>query len=170
MYAFHAAYEFLEQYLQTPLQLEHACARLLDSELFQFHSERMCGIIMTDIQMVRTPPVPFAICVCLSELKTTDPHAQFIFYHVLLSYGQRRPPFLRNQKRWQPLLPLLMDHVLVDIDPDVEDTYFGGSVVPVPIEAKLRSLGIKTLYEVCRVQKPSLADLSKQQVTGVLAI
>ena len=170
MYAFQAAYEFLEQYLQTPLQLEHACARLLDSELFQFHSERMCGIIMTDIQMVRTPLVPFAICVCLSELKTTDPHAQFIFYHVLLSYGQRRPPFLRNQKRWQPLLPLLMDHVLVDIDPDVEDTYFGGSVVPVPIEAKLRSLGIKTLYEVCRVQKPSLADLSKQQVTGVLAI
>jgi hypothetical protein len=61
-----------------------------------------------------------------------------------------------------------MDHVLVDIDPDVEDTYFGaaggsssGSVVPVPIEAKLRSLSIKILYEVCRVQKLSLADLSK---------
>ena len=56
----------------------------------------------------------------------------------------------------------------MDIDPDVEDTYFGGSgsVVPVPIEAKLRSLGIKILYEVCRVQKPSLADLSKQQSHG----
>ncbi|KAF8351957.1 hypothetical protein F5887DRAFT_836240, partial [Amanita rubescens] len=141
-----AAYH--EQYLQTPLQLDHACTLLLDSELFQFHSERMCSIIMTDIQM------------------TTDPHTQFIFFHVLLSYGQRRAPFLRNQKRWQPLLPLLMDHVLVDIDPDVEDTYFGaaggsssGSVVPVPIEAKLRSLSIKILYEVCRVQKLSLADL-----------
>lgn len=170
---FQVAYGFLEQYLQTPLQLDHACTMLLDSELFQFHSERMCDIIMTDIQMVRalrSSRMLYAICGCLSELKTTDPHTQFIFYHVLLSYGQRRAPFLRNQKRWQKLLPLLMDYVLVDIDPDVEDTYFGGSgsgsVVPVPIEAKLRSLGIKILYEVCRVQKPSLADLSMQCASG----
>ncbi|KAF8625064.1 hypothetical protein AX15_005546 [Amanita polypyramis BW_CC] len=137
-----------EQYLQTPLQLEHACTLLLDSELFQFHSERMCNIIMKDVQT------------------TTDPHSQFVFYLVLLSYGQRRVLFSRNQERWQPLLPLLMDHVLVDIDPDVEDTYFGmaggsnsGSIVPVPIEAKLRSLCVRLLYEVCRVQKPSVADL-----------
>ena len=47
------SHHFLEQYLQTPLQLDHACTLLLDSELFQFHSERMCSIIMTDIQMVR---------------------------------------------------------------------------------------------------------------------
>jgi hypothetical protein len=61
-----------------------------------------------------------------------------------------------------------MDHVLVEIDPDVEDTYFGmagGSTanmtsVPVPIEAKLRSLGVRLLYEVCRVQKLSMQDLS----------
>lgn len=99
-------------------------------------------------------------------------------------------------------MPLLMDHVLVDIDSDVEDTYFGnngagdrgsrifgtglgldsgwggakglgtgfgggmmtgpgGAMVPVPIEAKLRSLGVKLLYEVCRVQKLSLSQLSK---------
>ncbi|KAK2460866.1 hypothetical protein APHAL10511_007336 [Amanita phalloides] len=137
-----------EQYLQTPLQLDHACTLLLDSELFQFHSERMCDIIAKDAQVI------------------TDPHSQFIFYQVLLSYGQRRTPFLRNHKRWQPLLPLLMDHVLVDIDPDLEDTYFGtaggsssGAVVPVPIEAKLRSLSVRLLYEVCRVQKLSVTDL-----------
>lgn len=61
-----------------------------------------------------------------------------------------------------------MDHVLVEIDPDVEDTYFGmagGSTgnsvsVPVPIEAKLRSLSVTLLYEVCRVQKLSMQDLS----------
>ena len=61
-----------------------------------------------------------------------------------------------------------MDHVLVEIDPDIEDTYFGmagGSTgalasVPVPIEAKLRSLGVRLLYEVCRVQKLSVQDLS----------
>ncbi|KAF8624684.1 hypothetical protein AX17_007015 [Amanita inopinata Kibby_2008] len=141
-----AAYH--EQYLQSPLQLEHACNLLLESELFQFHSERMCDIIMHDSQT------------------TTDPHLQFIFYHVLLCCGHRRPTLFRNQKRWQPLLPLLMDHVLVEIDPDVEDTYFGmaggsntSTVVPVPIEAKLRSLSVRLLYEVCRVQKLSMTDL-----------
>ncbi|KAF9463233.1 hypothetical protein BDZ94DRAFT_1259432 [Collybia nuda] len=142
-----AAYH--EQYLQSPLQLQHACELILDSELFEFHSERMCEIIVDDIQ------------------QTTDPHAQLISYHVLLCYGQRRSDFFRSHKRWQPLLPLLMDHILVEIDPDVEDTYFGttggstggSGTVPVPIEAKLRSLGVKLLYEVCRVQKLSVQDL-----------
>jgi len=61
-----------------------------------------------------------------------------------------------------------MDHVLVEINPDVEDTYFGvisGSDrhllnVPVPIEAKLRSVSVKLLYEVSRVQKLSVQGLS----------
>jgi hypothetical protein len=34
-----------EQYLQSPLQLEHACDFILGSELFEFHSERMCEIL-----------------------------------------------------------------------------------------------------------------------------
>lgn len=53
----------------------------------------------------------------------------------------------------------------MDIDPDVEDTYFGmtggSSIVPVPIEAKLRSLSVGLIYEVCRVQKPCVTDLSR---------
>jgi hypothetical protein len=61
-------------------------------------------------------------------------------------------------------MPLLMDHVLVEIDPDVEDIYLGGGSrvsvnFMIPIEAKLRSLGVKLLYEVCRVQKLSEQDL-----------
>lgn len=88
-------------------------------------------------------------------------------YHVLLCHGRRRSDFLRSHKRWVPLLPLLMDHVLVEIDSDVEDTYFGhagGSnhahaTVPIPIEAKLRSLCVRLLYEVCRVQRFSVQDL-----------
>ena len=44
-----------EQYLQSPLQLEHACNMLLDSELFAFHSERMCEIIVHDAKTVRLP-------------------------------------------------------------------------------------------------------------------
>lgn len=59
-----------------------------------------------------------------------------------------------------------MDHVLVDIDPDIEDTYtgavgtsYGSPSIPVPIEAKLRTLAVKLLYEVCRTLKFSLQDL-----------
>ncbi|EGO01185.1 hypothetical protein SERLA73DRAFT_105792 [Serpula lacrymans var. lacrymans S7.3] len=144
-----------EQFLQSPLQLEHACELLLDSDLFTFHSERMCELLVDDVQ------------------SNTDPHFQLITFTVLLYFGRRKSSFLRSQKRWQPLVPLLMDHVLVDIDSDIEDVYLGtGSVsgggssrssmlvTPIAIEAKLRSLGVRLLYEVCRVQKLSVQDLS----------
>ena len=91
-----------------------------------------------------------------------------MFYHVLLCYGQQRADFFRSQKRWQPVIPLVMDHVLVEIDPEAEDTYLGNTggsrtpgSVPIPVEAKLRGLGVRILYEVCRVQKLSLQDLRK---------
>ncbi|KAJ6498179.1 hypothetical protein C8R47DRAFT_1113177 [Mycena vitilis] len=152
-----AAYH--EQYLQSPLQLEHACNLIVESELFAFHSERMCEIMVDE---ARSNP---------------DPHSQLIVYHVLLCHGRRRSDFFRSHKRWVPLLPLLMDHVLVEIDSDVEDAYFGNSgasssvaspiygngahsaTVPIPIEAKLRSLCVRLLYEVCRVQRFSVQDL-----------
>ncbi|KZP21324.1 hypothetical protein FIBSPDRAFT_788413, partial [Athelia psychrophila] len=146
-----------EQYLQSPFQLEHACELLLDSELFTFHSERMCEILTDDVQ------------------STTDPHFQLMLYNVFLYYGRRKQKFLRNSKRWQLLIPLIMDHVLVEIEPDVEDLYLGGgsrggaggstsdhngvASFMIPIEAKLRSLGVKLLYEVCRVQKMSMQEL-----------
>ncbi|KAJ7652163.1 hypothetical protein DFH06DRAFT_543681 [Mycena polygramma] len=153
---------FSEQYLQSPLQLEHACNLIVESELFAFHSERMCEIMVDE---ARSNP---------------DPHSQLIVYHVLLCHGRRRSDFFRSHKRWVPLLPLLMDHVLVEIDSDVEDAYFGNigasssvaspiygngagsghsATVPIPIEAKLRSLCVRLLYEVCRVQRFSVQDL-----------
>ena len=103
-------------------------------------------------------------------MQNTDPHYEMVLYNVMLTYGRRNPAFLRSQKRWQPLLPLLMDHVRNDLDPEVDDAYYGvassgGSStgaargVAVPIEAKLRSLAVRLLYEVCRVQKMSLQDL-----------
>ncbi|KAJ7230857.1 hypothetical protein B0H12DRAFT_1192857 [Mycena haematopus] len=141
-----AAYH--EQYLQSPLQLEHACNLIVESELFAFHSERMCEILADEAR------------------SNTDPHSQLIFYHVLLCHGRRRSDFFRSHKRWVPLLPFLMDHVLVEIDPYVEDAYFGNArgsnhsaTVPIPIEAKLRSLCVGLLYEVCRVQRFSVQDL-----------
>ena len=42
----------VEQYLQSPLQLEHACNFILDSELFAFHSERMCEILTDEVAVV----------------------------------------------------------------------------------------------------------------------
>lgn len=41
-----------EQYLQSPLQLEHACDTIIDSELFAFHSERMCEILTDEVVVV----------------------------------------------------------------------------------------------------------------------
>jgi hypothetical protein len=41
-----------EQYLQSPLQLEHACDFILESELFTFHSERMCEILTDEAAQV----------------------------------------------------------------------------------------------------------------------
>ncbi|KAH7912871.1 hypothetical protein BJ138DRAFT_1082828 [Hygrophoropsis aurantiaca] len=143
-----------EQYLQSPLQLEHAIELLLDSELFTFHSERMSDLIIDDVQ------------------SRTDPHSQLILYSILLFYGRKQTSFLRSHKRWQPLIPLLMDHALVEINPEIEDVYLGAGsmssgggsrssilVGPIAIEAKLRNLGVKLLYEVCRVQKLSMQDL-----------
>ena len=128
----------------------------------------MCEILVNDIQKVRAGSSSLRIMFKLNIGQRTDPHSQLIFYDLLLCHGCRRPEFFRSHKRWQPLLPLLMDHVLVEIDPSVEDTYFGmaggsnatSTSVPVPIEAKLRSLGVRLLYEVCRVQKLSIQDLS----------
>lgn len=98
----------------------------------------------------------------LLSIQTTDPHAQLVLYEVLLLYGRSHPSFLRSQKKWQPLLPPLMDHVSLDFDPEVEDGGGWARSAPsssVPIEARLRLLSVGILYEVCRVQKFSMPDL-----------
>ncbi len=41
-----------EQYLQTPIQLDHVCNLLLESELFTFHSERMSDMLLRDAESV----------------------------------------------------------------------------------------------------------------------
>ncbi|KAG7450939.1 uncharacterized protein BT62DRAFT_984253 [Guyanagaster necrorhizus] len=120
-----------ELYLQTPLQLEHAVDLLLDSELWAFHSERMCENLAETAK------------------SNTDPHAQLVTFNVLLRYGQRKTDFFRAQRRWGTLVPLLMDHTLVEIDENEDGV----------IEAKLRLVGVRLLYEVCRWQKLSVAEL-----------
>ncbi|KAI0686446.1 hypothetical protein BC835DRAFT_1379547 [Cytidiella melzeri] len=141
-----------EQYLQTPLQLEHSCDLLMASELFVFHSERMSELLLDDAR------------------SSTNPHTQLILYNILLAYGRRKEAFFRSHKRWQPLFPLLMDHIRLEVDQDIDDAYINGSsfgfstaaaskAVTLPIEMKLRLLSVRLLYEACRVQKPSLADL-----------
>lgn len=70
---------------------------------------------------------------------------------------------MRLHKRWAPLLPLCIDHILVDVDVDTAGEYYGAgsSLSPLPIEARLRSIAIKVLYEVCRVQKMAVSELSE---------
>ena len=53
-----------EQYLQSPLQLEHACDFILDSELFAFHSERMCEILTDEAAGVSST---FFFLACLAN-------------------------------------------------------------------------------------------------------
>jgi hypothetical protein len=97
-----------------------------------------------------------------------------MLYSLLLFWGRRQSSFLRSHKRWQPLIPLLMDHILVEIDLDADDCYVGpilasngagsrASIImgPIAIEGKLRVLSVRLLYEVCRVQKLSEQDLRR---------
>ncbi|KZW00154.1 hypothetical protein EXIGLDRAFT_639782 [Exidia glandulosa HHB12029] len=124
-----------ENYLPTQLQLEHACCMLLDSELFAFHSERMSHLLLED------------------AVANTNPHAQLVLHKTLLLFGRGHQSFLRSQKKWAPLIPILMDHVLVTIDfTTIEGT-------GMPIEARLMTLAVGILYEVCRVQKFDIAGL-----------
>lgn len=74
-----------------------------------------------------------------------------------------------------------MDHILVEIDPDVDDSYIGSNLAsngassrasiimgPIAIEAKLRVLSVRLLYEVSRVQKLSDSDLRRFAFSGSL--
>ncbi|EJD42059.1 hypothetical protein AURDEDRAFT_115206 [Auricularia subglabra TFB-10046 SS5] len=130
-----------QQYLQTQLQLEHACNMLLDSELFAFHSERMSHLVIDE------------------AVSNSNPHAQLILHKTLLLYGRAHSAFLRSQPKWAPLIPLLMDHVAVDIDFDAFADLKGANAQAVPIEARLMTLAVGILYEVCRVQKFDITGL-----------
>jgi hypothetical protein len=77
--------------------------------------------------------------------------------YVLLAHGRRTPAFFRAQTRWQPIIPLLMDAICLDIDDSVAEFVGRGA----PIEAKLRLLAIQLLYEVCRSQKLTIVDLRR---------
>ncbi|KAF8523800.1 hypothetical protein BU17DRAFT_43493 [Hysterangium stoloniferum] len=128
-----------QQYLQTPAQLERACCFLLDSDIFNCHSERLSTLVITD------------------ALSNTDPHAQLILFHVLLLHGRRHHSFFRSQKKWSELTPHLMDHIyLVDIEHHAWNSGSSNawrSGMGVPIELRLSQLSVRILYEVCRVQK-----------------
>lgn len=134
-----------QQYLQTPVQLEHACSLLLNSELFNSHSERLSSLVVSD------------------SLTNTDPHTQLILQHVLLFYGRNHPSFFRSSKKWKNLIPVLMDTItLIDIDFALWVSGSGSahqwrSGISVPIELRLSQLSVQILYEVCRIQ---ILDLS----------
>ena len=121
-----------ERYLSTLAQLEHSCQLLCDSDFFTFHSGRSCGLLLDDAR------------------NSTDPHQLFILYNVFLCWGSRHLSFFRTHRRWRPLLGHLMDHLTIDIGDASADF----------IEGKLALLACEMLYEICRVQKMNIAELS----------
>ncbi|CAE6473955.1 unnamed protein product [Rhizoctonia solani] len=158
-----------EKYLSTPEHLEHAISLLLDSDIFAFHSDRSTEHLTSAAHI------------------ETNPHALLVIYSIFLQYGRRNPAFFgasasipsqagsttrvgvgldaltpmvpqgkrsAGRERWQGLIPLLMDHVRWTVD---DDGY--GSALGIPIEARLRLVCVRLLYEVCRVQKLDTNDL-----------
>jgi len=123
----------VERYLSTPAQLDHSCQLLLDSDFFAFHSDRSCDLLLQEAKV------------------QTDPHILFMLYSIFLARGRRHYPFFRAQTLWEPIFPLLMDHVIFEALGDTTSDY---------IESKLRYLAIEMLFELCRLQKLSASQLS----------
>ncbi|KAF5375633.1 hypothetical protein D9757_008514 [Collybiopsis confluens] len=131
-----------EQYLSSASsQMHAACDLILNSELFQFHSDRMLGLIFD------------------GAMENTDPHWVYVALHVLLCLGKRKKDFFRINARWEPLLPFLMDNIMLEVDEDEDERPQAEHGVPVPIEAKLRGLSVELLYDMSRVQKWFMLDL-----------
>src|SRR5258706_3936370 len=143
----HAHECILGRYLQTSLQLEHACTLLFDSDIFSWHSGRLSDMLIN------------------MAASNTDPHCELIVHSTLLIYGRRNPSFFHSRTKWRPILEILMGHVLVETHEDIGgtgDPSHGASAASglgIPIEARLRSLAISILYEACRVQKFDISDL-----------
>jgi hypothetical protein len=76
----------IEQYLQTQLQIEHACEILLDSELFTWHSARMTDILLR------------AAC------KVHSPFSNTFFTYRITEYGPSPPTYdrARSSSAWPP--------------------------------------------------------------------
>lgn len=124
----------IERYLSTPAQLEHSCELLLDSDLFSFHSDRSCELLIEHAKV------------------ETDPHVLFILYTIFLARGRRHLSFFRSHAVWQPIIPLLMDNVIFEFQGDAMSDY---------IESRLRFLAIEMLFQLCRLQKLTSAQLRK---------
>jgi hypothetical protein len=163
-----------EQYLHTTEQLEHAVALLLDSDLFIFHSDRSSEQLTS---ATHTETNPHALLVLYSVLLHYGRRSPAFFGAAATIASQSNsttrvgvgldaltpmvPQGKRSagHKRWQGLIPLLMDHVRWAVDDDVDVA--SGGVLGIPIEARLRLVCVRLLYEVCRVQKLDAVDLSE---------
>ncbi|KAF8324014.1 hypothetical protein DL93DRAFT_2049063, partial [Clavulina sp. PMI_390] len=121
-----------ERYLSTPAQLEHAVELLFSSDFFSFHSDRACHILVEDAKL------------------ETDPHVLFILYTIFLARGRDHLNFFRSHATWEPIIPILMDHVIFEFQADAMSDF---------IESRIRFLAIEMLFQLCRLQKLTGAQL-----------
>ncbi|CUA74248.1 Protein LDB17 [Rhizoctonia solani] len=155
-----------EKYLSTPDQLEHAISLLLDSDIFAFHSDRstehltsaahtetnphaLLVIYSIFLQYGRRNPAFFGASASIPSQagSTSRVGVGLDALTPMVPQGKRSA----GHKRWQGLVPLLMDHVRWSVDDD--------SALGVPIEARLRLVCVCLMYEVCRVQKLDINEL-----------
>lgn len=88
-----------DQYLRDENERYAAVSILLESDLFQTgFNERMVGVMMADAQ------------------ENTNPHEQYIWYHIILEYGRRHSSLFRSHRKWQKLLPTLGEVVGLEYD------------------------------------------------------
>jgi len=52
----------------------------------------------------------------LTPIQNTNPHELYIWYHIILYYGQRHPSLFRSHRRWYKLLPTLGEVVGLDCE------------------------------------------------------
>ncbi|GHJ88905.1 hypothetical protein NliqN6_5307 [Naganishia liquefaciens] len=123
-------------YMQTAREHQQVLAMLVKSDLFRYYSERMIGLVMTGAE------------------ESTNPHTLYILYNILLFYGHKHHSLFRSHRKWRKLLASLCDTIIVEC----EDAYTGTGLLQ-PIEARLRLPAAMLMYEVCRVQKLTSAEL-----------
>lgn len=167
-------HERTDMYMQTAREHQQVLAMLVKSDLFRYYSERMIGLIMTGAEEVRLL-VLFASSLTSRILQSTNPHTLYILYNILLYYGHKHHSLFRSHRKWRKLLASLCDTIIVECE-DVRTIHdrsvirhllqssrqaYSGTSLLQPIEARLRLPAAMLMYEVCRVQKLTSAELGE---------
>lgn len=167
-----------DEYLLTAAQLDRALLSLLDSPLFASHGDRMTANLVACISPAATPSMLFITLMLLLHLGVANPLVSSMKLAHALPGGAHASSkvFKALRKSWATVVPVLMDCVMqattldeghatrmVEQSPEAE----AGRRIRVnriEMDAWAERLGTPAtvvLYEVCRVQRLSPAELCR---------